>query len=167
MDEWGNLRYLLPAIGGGLGVFLLIIQAQSAKNTNKCDFGIAPLLLLLLGTVMFTYGAYALFFDNPPNDGLNDDAWLKPVYILVSIIFIGYTLDCWKRTILWSDEGMEIKRLLRPNLFKSWSEVESFTYNDWTQWWKLKFIDGQSVVFYDMMRGSKHLIDECSRRISS
>ena len=95
MEEWGSLRYLLPAIAGGLGVFILIVTAQSTKNNNKCDFGIAPLSILLLGTIIFTYGAYALFFDNQPNDGLNDDVWLKPFFIMASIIFIGFTLDSW------------------------------------------------------------------------
>ena len=165
MEEWGNLRYLLPAIGGGLGVFILIVTAQSAKNTNKCDFGLAPLLLLLLGTTIFTYGSYALFFDNPPNDGLNDGIWLKPCFILASIVFIGFTLDSWKRKFLWSNEGLKITRFLRADLFISWNELEDLSYNDWTQWWKLKFTDDRSVIFYDMMRGSKHLINECNRRI--
>ena len=165
MEEWWSLRYLLPAIAGGLGVFILIVTAQSTKNNNKCDFGIAPLSILLLGTIIFTYGAYALFFENQPNDGLNDDVWLKPFFIMASIIFIGFTLDSWKRQILWSNEGLKVKRFLRPDLFISWNEVEDLNYNDWTQWWKLKFTDGRSVIFYDMMRGSKHLIHECNHRI--
>jgi len=165
MEEFGILRYALPAICGGFGVFFLINSANNAPNNNKCYLGLAPLFLLFLGTLTSFYAVFSLYFDNPPNDDLNNALWLKPAYILFSLIVFGYLLDLLQRRITWSDEGLKIRRVFRGELSIRWDDVENITYNNWAQWWRISFSKNRSVIFYDMMRGSKYLINECNRNI--
>jgi len=114
---------------------------------------------------MFSLLTINLYINNAPNDGFNDEAWLKPCFILLSMVFAVYSLDSWKRKIIWTDKGLSIQRFLRANVFIPWAEVKNLNYNDWSQWWKLSFENGKYVVFYDMMRGSKHLVSEISEKL--
>ena len=167
MEGWGNLRYILPALGGGLGVYLLVAEANKAPNNNSCYFGFGVLSILISGAIMFSLISVSLFTNNPPNDGLNDEVWLKPFFIIASIIFLGYSFDCWKRKIFWSEKGLIIQRFLRPELFIQWKDIEKLRYSNWAQWWKITSQNGQKVIFYDMMRGSKHLITEISKKATN
>jgi len=99
------------------------------------------------------------------DDDLNNALWLKPAYILFSLIVFGYLLDLLQRRITWSDEGLKIRRVFRGELSIRWDDVENITYNNWAQWWRISFSKNRSVIFYDMMRGSKYLINECNRNI--
>ena len=164
MEDWGMFRYLLPALGGGFGVYFLITQAGKAPNRNSCNFGWGPLLLLFVGAAVLLFAVYSVALDNPPNDGLNDEAWLLPTLIIINPFMIGFSLDSWRRKITWTDKGMTVSRFLRKEITVAWSEVQSLKYNGWAQWWRLRFTNGKSIVFYDMMKGSKYLIEECRKR---
>jgi len=155
---------LFPALGGGLGVILLIGWAQRAPDTKSCSFGLIPLTILGLGSVLCTFIAFTLFYHNDPNDNFNDEIWLKPAFIIGGIIFSAFFLDSLKRKIIWNDAGLTAKRLFGKDIRIDWENTLKLEYSNWAQWWKLNFKDGNSIVFYDMMRGSNHLIKECEIR---
>ena len=92
MEGWGMFRYLLPALGGGFGVYFLDYEAGKAPNRNSCNFGWGSLTILFGGAILFSFLTITLFTDNPPDDGLNDEAWLIPTFIILSMVFIGYSL---------------------------------------------------------------------------
>ena len=117
--------------------------------------------LLALGPIICLFAIYSLHFLNEPGDGLNDDVWLLPAYFIVWLIFTGLFLDGLKRKISWSEKGLTVRRLLRKDIVTNWDDVVSLKYNSWAQWWKLELSNDRNVIFYDMMRGSRHFLKAC------
>ena len=107
---------------------------------------------------MFAALTWGLFVHNPPDDGLNDDAWLKPFFICTVFVFMWFTPDTYCRRVTWDDEGLIIKRFLRPEKHVIWSDVSGLEYKPFAQYWRLGFKDGTGFMFYDMMKGSKEFI---------
>ena len=160
MEDWGIFRYILPALGGGFGVFFLIQLAQKPTDKKECFARWPVNFIMILGTLMFLALTWGVFFDNPPDDGLNDEAWLKPTFIIVDLIFLWFTPDTYFRRISWNDEGLTLKRFLRSERFVKWTDVSNLEYKEFFQYWRIGFKDGSGFIFYDMMRGSKELIEE-------
>lgn len=164
MEDWGIFRYALPALGGGLVVYFLIYFAQ--KPTEKKCYAAWPVNLIMVGgTLMFAIVTWTIFFNNPPDDGLNDDLWLKPAFIIIVLIFLWMTPDTYFRRVFWNDQGVTIKRFLRSTKFVEWENITELTYKPFAQYWRLGFKDTSGFMFYDMMKGSKEFIQACQMQM--
>ena len=164
MEDWGAFRYILPALGGFFAVYFLNRSASKHLDENECYSGFLVNLVMLGGTIMFIIVAWVLFFANQPDDGLNDEAWLKPAYICVVLIFLFFTPDTYMRRISWDEEQLTIKRFLRPTKVVKWNDIDGLKYYAFFQYWRLGFKDGTGVMFYDLMKNSQKLIGECNVR---
>lgn len=156
----------VPFLTGGIVTMLVIWHAnRESDNVTQCKAGRHVQLIYLIGALMFSAICITLFIPDFYQAGLNDGFWLKPCFILLSLLFSWLFVDSLVRELRWDADGVKVRRLV-PKLDQrySWQDIDDVKYLHVIQNWRIDFADGKKFSISEIMRGSQAFINAFEER---
>lgn len=164
--DWETWRPVFTGLTGGL-IAYAVISWQSKKKVKKgklCRTAWIIKLIFLLGCLMFGVGAVTLSIPNFYREGLNDEPWLQPVFLVLTLTTIAAFFDSLTREIIWSERGIRIRKFAYIRRFYPWSAIINVKHVAYFDCYRITFSDGEKMSFYEFMQGSAALLEALRQR---
>ena len=87
---------------------------------------------------------------------------------LLFAIGLGGLWQAWdsrSRWAEWDEEALTVHKSKGPARTYKWTDLSSLGYIAWMQAQEIKFNDGYKFLFFDMMTGSKELLEACNGQL--
>lgn len=172
--DW--IRLLAPGLAGALGtvffVWLINRRGSGEAPRTRLETGRMVFWFLVLFAPVLLVLAVVGGHDIPVGDA--DDAPNLLLGVGVGIFIFGLGLgaiwqawDSRSRWAEWDERTLTVHKGKGPAKTYQWDEVSSYAYITLMQANEIRFDDGYKFMFFDMMTGSKELLELCDAQIQN